>query len=246
MCVSYFEEIFQTFSPDDIAGIIVEGLPANSGILIPPPGYMEGLRSICDKYGIMFLVDEVYSGFGRTGKFLAVENWNVIPDIVCLGKAMGSGLPISAVAAKAEIINQCDFLGAGAQGSFSGNIASCTASIATIELIKEEGLLGKASRVGEYMKGRLDELAERYERIGDIRGIGLMIGLELVKDRYRKVPGTEEAQRVQQNALGRGLLISRVGRYGNVIRMSPHLVTTREQADTGLEILEDSLKSAIV
>ena len=243
-CLSYFDEIFNSFSPEDIAAVIVEGLPANSGVLVPPPGYIQGLRDICREHGIMFLVDEVFTGFGKTGKMLAMENWNVVPDIVALGKSMGGGLPISAVAARAEIIDRCDLLALGTQGSFSGNVVSCAAAIATMEVIREEGLLGKAARLGAEMKRRLEELADRYELIGDVRGIGLMLGLELVKDRRRKIPATDEAELVLQHAYRKGLLISRCGRYGNVLRMTPHLVVTNEQLDFALEVLEDSLRLA--
>jgi 4-aminobutyrate aminotransferase/(S)-3-amino-2-methylpropionate transaminase len=242
-CLSYFDEIFDSFSPEDIAAVIVEGIPANSGVLIPPPGYVQGLRSICKEHGIMFIVDEVFTGFGKTGKFLAVENWDVIPDIVALGKSMGGGSPISAVAAKAEIIDQCDLLALGTQGSFSGNVVSCAAAIATMKVIREERLLKKATRLGAEMKSRLEELTDSYEIIGDVRGIGLMLGLELVKDRREKIPATDEAELVIQHAYRKGLLISRSGRHRNVLRMTPHLVVTKEQLDFGLNVIEESLRS---
>jgi len=244
-CLSYFDEILNTFSPEDIAAVILEGLPANGGILIPPLGYIQGLRSICNEHGIMFLVDEVFSGFGKTGKFLAIENWNVAPDIVCMGKAMGGGLPISAVATRDDVIDRCDFLALGTQGSFSGNIVSCAAAIATMNVIQAEGLLEKAFRLGVHMKRRLEELAERHEVIGDTRGIGLINGIELVKDK-KKTPATELAELILQEAFRRGLLITRCGRYGNVLRMTPHLVTTKEQIDLGLDIFEESMMRALL
>jgi len=245
-CLSYFDEIFDSFSPEEIAAVIVEGIPANSGVLIPPPGYLQGLRDVCKEQGIMLLVDEVFSGFGKTGKMLAVENWGVVPDIVALGKSMGGGMPISAVATSAEVIDQCGSIARGTVGSFSGNMVSCAAAIATMEVIQEEGLLEKASKLGAYIKERLEEFADRYDLIGDVRGIGLLMGVELVKDRKTKIPATEEAQRIRQYAYKKGLIIGSVGRYGNrnVLRMTPHLVVTREQVDFGLEILEESLRSA--
>jgi len=245
-CLSYFDEIFDSFSPEEIAAIIFESIPANSGVLVPPPGYIQGLGDLCKEHGIMLLADEVFSGFGKTGKMLAVENWDVVPDIVALGKSMGGGLPISAVATDAKIIDQCGAIARGTVGSFSGNVVSCAAAIATMEVIQEEKLLEKASRLGVYIKKRLKELAERYELIGDIREIGLMIGIELVKDKKIKIPATDQAESIQLYAYKKGLLIRRVGRYGyrNVLRMTPHLVTTKEQVDVGLEILEESLKIA--
>jgi 4-aminobutyrate aminotransferase-like enzyme len=190
----------------------------------------------------MYLVDEVFSGFGKTGKILAVENWNVVPDIVCLGKSMGGGLPISAVATSSEIIDECDFLALGTQGSFSGNVISCAATIATMEVIKEERLLEKASRHGSYIMKRLVELSEKYEIIGDVRGLGLMLGIELVENRKTKVPANIKAKEIQNMAYKKGLLLSKVGRYENILRLTPHLVATEKQIDLGLEILEEAIK----
>jgi 4-aminobutyrate aminotransferase-like enzyme len=212
--------------------------------LVPPPGYLEGLKKLCEEHEIMFMVDEVFSGFGKTGKFLSIENWNLTPDIVCLGKSMGGGLPISAVVAKSEIIDRCNFLTHGTQGSFSGNVVSCAASIATMKVIQDEDLLGRARNLGIYIKKRLEEFYEMYPIIGDVRGLGLMIGLELVTDRKKKVPATENAEYIQQQALKNGLLISRVGHHKNVIRMTPHLDVTDKQLDLSLEILEASFKNA--
>lgn len=244
-CLSYFDEIFDSFSPEEIAAVIVEGIPANSGVLVPPAGYLKGLRDVCKEHGIMLLVDEVFSGFGKTGKMLAVENWDVVPDIVALGKSMGGGLPISAVATSAEVIDKCGSIARGTVGSFSGNVVSCVAAIATMEVINEEGLLEKATRLGVGMKQRLEEFAERYEVIGDVRGIGLLMGIELVKDRKTKIPATEQARRIQQYSRKKGLLIRTSGRYGhrNVLRLTPHMVVTEEQLDFGLDVLEEAFKS---
>ncbi|MBQ04643.1 hypothetical protein CL673_08090 [Candidatus Bathyarchaeota archaeon] len=247
VCLSYFEEIFESYYPEEIVGIIIEGLPANSGVLAPPPGYLKGLRKMCDEKGILLLVDEVFSGFGKTGKFLSVENWDIVPDIVCLGKSMGGGLPISAVATSSDIIDKCGSIARGTVGSFSGNIVSCVAATAVLEVMQEEQLLAKASRQGLMIKKRLNELSERFENIGDIRGIGFMLGIELVEDRKTKNPANELANRIVDNAYRKGLLIRSMGRYGNnnVIRLTPHLVTTEEQIDAGLSILEESFKLAI-
>ncbi len=247
MCLSYFREIFESYYPEEIVGIIIEGLPANSGVLAPPPGYLQGLRKICDENGILLLVDEVFSGFGKTGKFLSVENWDIVPDIVCLGKSMGGGLPISAVATSSDIIDKSGSIARGTVGSFSGNVVSCAAAIATLEVMGEEKLLEKASRQGLMIRQRLNELSERFENIGDIRGIGFMIGIELVEDRETKAPANDLADRIVDNAYRKGLLIRSMGRYGNknVIRLTPHLVTTKEQIEVGLSILEESFESAI-
>jgi 4-aminobutyrate aminotransferase-like enzyme len=245
-CLAYFEEIFESVSSENIAGIIAEGLPANSGVIVPPPGYMEGLRALSKEKGIMLLIDEVFSGFGKTGKMLAVENWSVNPDIVILGKSMGGGLPISAVATSGDVIENCGSLARGRVGSFSGNVVSCAASIATMEVIKEERLFENAQKVGAYLKVKLEELAQRYDIIGDVRGINLMVGIELVKDLRKKIPATDEAKKIQESAYRKGLLIGRFGRYGNILRMTPYLATTEQQVNVAFEILNDSFKSSLV
>jgi 4-aminobutyrate aminotransferase/(S)-3-amino-2-methylpropionate transaminase len=244
-CLNYFREIFESYHPDQIVGVIIEGLPANSGVLVPPTGYLQGLKKICEENGLLLLVDEVFSGFGKTGKFLSVENWDIVPDIVCLGKSMGGGLPISAVATSADIIDKSGSIARGTVGSFSGQIIGCVAAIATMEIIQEEKLLERSQKIGNTIKKRFIELSEQHEIIGDIRGVGSMIGIELVKDRKTKAPANEYVSKVVEHAYRSGLLIGGYGRYGNrnVIRLTPHLVTTDEQVEIALEILEDSLKS---
>jgi 4-aminobutyrate aminotransferase len=237
-CIEYFEELFLSFSPDKIAGILFEGIPANGGVLVPPDEYYQRLRSLSEINGILLIADEVFSGFGKTGKFLAVDHWDISPDVVCLGKSMGGGFPISAVATRREIIDKCMFLSSGTVGSFSGSIVSCAAAIATLETMEKENLLLNATNQGNYLLKRLDELSEKIDLIGDVRGKGLMIGIELVKDRKSKEPATKEAETVQKMAYEKGLLVSNVGAYKNVIRLIPHLVVTRKEIDIGLEILE--------
>jgi 4-aminobutyrate aminotransferase len=180
----------------------------------------------------------VFSGFGKTGKFLAIDHWDISPDIVCLGKSMGGGFPISAVATRSEIIDKCTFLSDGTIGSFSGNNVSCAAALATIETMEKEDLLLNSTNMGYYLLKRLNEISEEIDLIGDVRGKGLMIGIELVKDRKSKEPAIKEAETVQKRAYEKGLLVSTVGAYRNVIRLVPHLIVTQKEIDTGLEILE--------
>ncbi len=241
-CLKFFDEIFQSFSHEDIAGIILEGLPAD-GILTPPKGYLKGLRSLCDRYEILFIVDEVFSGFGKTGKFLAVENWGIIPDIVCLGKTMGGGLPISAVATSRDIIDDSDFLKQGTQGSFSGNAVSCASAIATMEVMEDENLLEKAEKFGLIINQRLSEFAENNEYVGDVRGLGFMQSIELVEDKYKKIPSEKKAKQVVNYAFKNGVLINTCGRNRNVVRLIPHLVVKETQILKGLEIIEKALKT---
>ena len=242
-CIDYFKELFLSFSPDKIAGILFEGIPANGGVLVPPNDYYQQLQSLSEKNGIQLIDDEVFSGFGKTGKFLAVDHWDITPDIVCLGKSMGGGFPISAVATRSEIIDKCMFLSDGTLGSFSGSIVSCAATLATIETMEKDELLSNASNLGNYLLKRLHELSEKIDLIGDVRGRGLMIGIELVKDRESKEPAIKEAETVQRKSYENGLLVSKVGAYRNVIRLIPHLVITRGEIDIGLEILEEAFSS---
>jgi 4-aminobutyrate aminotransferase-like enzyme len=243
-CLAYFKEIFDSYDPDDITGIIFEGIPANSGVMIPPDGYLQGLRSICDENDLMLMVDEVFSGFGKTGKFLAVENWGIVPDIVALGKSMGGGMPISAVATTSEVIDNCGSIARGTVGSFSGNDVSCMSAIATMEIIQKEQLLENASELGKYMRDRIIEFSDTHDLIGDIRAKGFMIGIELVNDRNTKEPANKETEEICFEAYKKGLLIRSFGRYGNnnVIRMTPHLITNREQCDFALDVLEEAIK----
>jgi 4-aminobutyrate aminotransferase len=194
------------------------------------------LRALCDRYGILLVDDEIQSGMGRTGRWFAIEHWDVVPDIVCTAKALASGLPLAAMIARRDIMTWPY----GAHGStFGGNPVSCAAASATLDVIEEEGLLENAAHLGERMLGRLKQLAETSRIIGDVRGLGLMIGVELVKDKRTKAMGVEEAEAVMQGCFRRGLMVLSCG--PNSIRFAPPLMITEEQGDTALDIFEEAV-----
>jgi 4-aminobutyrate aminotransferase len=194
------------------------------------------LRKLCDKHGILLVADEVQSGMGRTGKMFAMEHWGVVPDIVCLAKGIASGMPLGAIIARAEIMDW----GPGSHAStFGGNPISCVAALETIKLI-EEGLMENASVVGDHLKSRLNELMGRHKLIGDVRGLGLMIGMELVRDRATKEAANTERDEIVQSCFRRGLLMLGCGM--STLRFCPPLVITTEQADTAVAIIDDVLK----
>jgi 4-aminobutyrate aminotransferase-like enzyme len=241
-CLEYIKNLFETVAlPDQIAGLLMEPVLLNGGVYIPPDEYMRGIINFCGENGVQFIADEVYSGLGVTGEFLAVDHWRITPDILCLGKAMGGGYPVAAVATKREITDGTRG-GVVFTGTFAGNLVGCAAGTATLEYIKKSDLMSNARDLGGYLLRSLGELSERKESIGDIRGKGLIIGVELVKDIGTKEPASEEASSVIGRALENGLLLRKYGRYRNVLIMTPPLTLSREQADAALEILEKVVK----
>ena len=237
-CVSYIEEeLFKrTVPPEEVAAIVVEPIQGEGGMVVPPPEYHQRLRELTRKYGILLIVDEVQAGMGRTGKMFAIEHWNVEPDIITVAKGIASGMPLGAMIARSELVDW----GPGAHAStFGGNPVSCAAALETIRLL-ENRLVKNAAQVGEYLKSELFELAERYPLIGDVRGAGLMMGVELVKDRATRVPATEERNKIVQKAFRRGLLLLGCGESG--IRFTPALVVRKKEVDLAIEIFERCLK----
>jgi 4-aminobutyrate aminotransferase len=221
---------------DEVAAIFVEPVQGEGGYIVPPPSWLSRLRALCDKYGILLIADEVQSGIGRTGKMFATEHWGVEPDIICSAKALASGMPVSAMIARDEIMNWP----AGAHGStFGGNPVCCAAALATLDVIEEERLMENAIRVGQRLLDNLRELAYESRLIGDVRGRGLMIGVEMVKDKETKSMAKEEANQVVLECFRRGLLLLPCG--PNSIRFSPPLVITETQADAAFEIFAQSL-----
>lgn len=237
-CLRAIEEVWfaRAIAPEEVAAIFVEPVQGEGGYVVPPPGWLSGLRALCDRYGILLVADEVQSGMGRTGKMWAVEHWGVEPDILCVGKALASGMPVSAMIARAEIMSWP----AGAHGStFGGNPVCCAAAQATLDVIEEEGLLDNANRIGQRIMTGLRELAEESWLIGDVRGLGLMIGVELVQDKETKLPATQVADSVVKECFKRGLLLLPCG--PNSVRFSPPLILTESQADLAVEIFADAL-----
>jgi len=223
---------------EDLAGLIVEPIQSDGGDIVPPQGYLDELKKLADKYGMLFVVDEVKVGFGRTGKMFGIQHSAAIPDIVVVGKPIASGMPLSACVCKGEIL---DTLVGTHLVTTGGNPVSCAAGLATIDVIEKEKLADNAARVGDYMKKRFSEMAKTHDLIGDVRGAGLIVGVELVKKRETKEPASREAAKFCYQAWKNRLLTAYVGLNSNVIEITPPLILTMDQAENGLRIFEQTL-----
>ena len=240
-CADYMEDFFiGHVAPENTAAVIVEPIQGEGGFVTPPPEYFPRLQKICAKYEIPLIIDEVQSGAGRTGKFFAIEHWGIEPDIITLAKSFAGGMPLSAVIGKKELMEAPHVGGLG--GTYSGNPVSCAAALAVLDIFFEDGLLETAQALGETLLEKFTDLQKQYEIIGDVRGKGPMLGMELVKDRVTKEPATQAAKKLVQLCYDKGLIILSCGTYGNVIRTLMPLVITPEELDKGLSILEESLK----
>lgn len=238
--VRYIEEqVFgRLVSPDEVAGIIIEPIQGEGGYVVPPADFFPALRNLCDQHGILLIADEVQSGMGRTGKWWAIENFNVEPDIVCTAKGIASGVPLGAIIARKRVMTWPK----GSHGNtYGGNPIACVAAIATIDLIQDQ-YLENATVLGKYTLSRCLEMMKAHPSIGEVRGIGLMIGVEFVKDRTRKDRATELRDRIVDLAFEYGLLTLGCGR--NTIRISPPLSITKKEVDEGLAIFEEAIKIA--
>lgn len=238
--VDFIENVlFQRVMPaDDCAAVLVEPIQGEGGYVVPPDGFFPALRELCDKHGILLIVDEVQSGVGRTGKWWAVENWDVEPDIVCFAKGIASGMPLGGILARESVMDWPT----GAHGNtFGGNPVSCNAGIATLDLI-ENGYMQNASEMGEYVMDALEEIQVRHPSIGEVRGIGLMIGVEFVKDKATKEPAPELRNFVEEEAFRTGLITLGCGK--STLRIAPPLVLDRKLADEALTIIENAVTKA--
>jgi 4-aminobutyrate aminotransferase len=223
-----------------VAAVVVEPIQGEGGYLVPPDGFLASLRALCDRHGMLLIFDEVQSGIGRTGKMFASQHWGVTPDIMALAKGLGSGLPIGATVARRRYMEQWK---RGAHGNtFGGNPLCCAAALATLELVEREYAANAAS-VGEYFIARLQELKERHPCIGDVRGKGLMIGMELVTDRATKAPARALCDAVLTRAFHQGLLLLACGQ--STVRFIPPLMVNRGHVDEALKMLEAALKEAL-
>lgn len=237
-CVDYLEHTLfkKTVPPEEVAAIIVEPIQGEGGYIVPPPGYHQKLRALTEKYGILLIADEVQSGMGRTGKMFAIEHWEVEPDIIVAAKGIASGLPLGAMIARADLM---DWEPGSHANTFGGNPVACAAALETLRLL-EKKLLKNASVVGDYLRAKLNELSRRFPLIGDVRGIGLMIGIELVRDRETKEPAQRERDQIIAQAFKRGLLLLGCGESG--IRFCPPLVVSKRHVDLAVEILEECFR----
>ncbi len=236
-CVDAIERLYfqKLVPPDEVAAIVVEPIQGEGGYLVPPAEFLPKLRALCDRHGILLVADEVQCGMGRTGTLFACAQAGVAPDIVVLAKGIASGLPLGAMIARSDLMTWEP----GAHAStFGGNPVACAAALATLDLL-EEGLLENAARVGAYLLGRLKAFTSTSRLVGEVRGVGLMIGMELVRNRTSREPATRERDMVVEQAFRRGLLL--LGCGASSIRFSPPLVVTREEADEAVRIVGDCL-----
>ncbi len=220
----------------EVAAFIAEPVMGEGGIIPPPYEYFKMVKELLDEYGILFIVDEVQSGFGRTGKLFAIEHYGVEPDIMALAKGIADGFPLSACISRADIGDS--FEPGDHLSTFGGNPVSAAAALANIDFMLEEKLPEKASEKGAYVMKRLSEMEEDYEIIGDVRGKGLMIGLELVKDPRKRTPAKDETRKIRDVAREKGVLFGSGGVKGCVLRIQPPLVIEKNQIDRALDILD--------
>jgi 4-aminobutyrate aminotransferase len=236
-CLNYLEDqvLVHLVSPDEVAAIVVEPIQGEGGYLVPPKVFHDRLRALTEKHGILLIVDEVQSGMGRTGKMFASEHFGLQPDIMSIAKGIASGLPLGVTAARSTVM---DWTPGAHASTFGGNPVSCAAALATITLLKDQ-LIANAASVGEHLIAGLRELQQRHPLIGDVRGKGLMIGIELVRDHQTKERATTERDRVVDKMFARGVLVLGAGR--NTIRLSPPLVLTKPQADACVQALDGAI-----
>jgi 4-aminobutyrate aminotransferase / (S)-3-amino-2-methylpropionate transaminase / 5-aminovalerate transaminase len=228
---------------ETVAAIVVEPVQGEGGFIPAPPGFMEGLRSICDREGILLVVDEVQTGFGRTGRMFAVEHFDIEPDLITVAKSIAAGLPLSGVVGKAEIM---DAMGDGAVGgTYVGNPVALAAAVAVLDVFEEEGLVERAQRIGDTIRARMLSWQERFEAIGDVRGLGAMLAVEYVADRETKEPAPGIASRVAEEAAIRGLLLLKAGVHSNCNRVLCPLVITDAELEEGLGAWEEALEAVL-
>ena len=238
--MSHLEELFATHvQADKIAAIVVEPVLGEGGFVVPPPNFLPQLRGLADRHGILLVVDEIQTGLGRTGRMFAIEHYGVEPDLMIVAKSIAAGLPVSAVVGAREVM---DALPEGALGgTYVGNPVACAAALAVLDVMQEERLVARAAVLGERMLTRFRRLQERSPLVGDVRGLGAMVAMELVRDRSAKEPAARETSEIIRRALARGVLILRAGIFNNVIRVLTPLVITDAQLDEALTILEDAV-----
>jgi 4-aminobutyrate aminotransferase/(S)-3-amino-2-methylpropionate transaminase len=225
-------------NPEAVACVVAEPVQGEGGFIAPPPGYFQELVKICRENGILFVADEIQSGMGRTGTMFAIEHWGVEPDLITVAKSMGAGMPIAAVVGRKEIMDAVHPWGLG--GTYGGNPVASAAALAVLEVFEEEDMLGKAKALGKKLNERLEAFRKKYKIVGEIRGLGAMLGLTLVKGEKRE-PAADEAKKLAAFCLERGLIILVCGTYSNVVRVLVPFVITDAQLEKGLSILEQGL-----
>jgi 4-aminobutyrate aminotransferase/(S)-3-amino-2-methylpropionate transaminase len=239
-CARHLEDTFKrVVANEEVAAVIAEPVLGEGGFIAPPPDYFKVLVDLCHKYGVLFIADEVQSGFGRTGAMFASERYGIEPDVLVTAKSLGGGLPLAAVTGRAEIMDAPAPGGLG--GTFAGNPLSCAAALAVLDLFEHEDLLTRANELGDQFQRRARDWQRRWPLVGDVRGLGGMQAIELVQSQETKAPAAEETKQITQYCYEHGLITITAGTYSNVIRVLVPLVATKEQIDEGLDVLESAL-----
>lgn len=240
-CLEALEGFFRvTAAPEDCAAIVVEPVQGEGGFIVPTPGFLKGLRAICDKYGILLIIDEVQTGFGRTGEMFAIQHDGIAPDLMVVAKSLCGGMPLSGVVGRTEIM---DSVATGAiGGTYGGNPMSCAAALAVFDIFREEKLVAAGKRIGETVKKRFDGFAAKYPIVGDSRGLGAMRAIELVSDKKTKAPlAPARVKEILHACEDKGLIVIKAGVHDNVIRTLMPLVISDEDLNRGLDILDETL-----
>ncbi len=233
-CLNELRYLFATQTPpDEVAAVLIESVLGEGGYVIPPKKFMQGLRALCDEYGLLLILDEVQSGFGRTGQWFAFEHFGIVPDIVVMAKGLASGMPLSAIAARKELMDK--WIPGTHGGTYTGNAVACAAAVATIQVLREEKLIENAAKMGEVLLDGLSELQSRHAVIGEVRGLGLMVAAEFGAPRQ---PDTQAAKTIRQKAQEQKLLLLTCGPYDNIIRFVPPLVVNQQQVEEALQVIE--------
>jgi 4-aminobutyrate aminotransferase / (S)-3-amino-2-methylpropionate transaminase / 5-aminovalerate transaminase len=228
-------------APENVAAIVFEPVQGEGGFIPATREFAQGLREICDEHGIVLVCDEVQTGFARTGRFFAIEHYDVEPDLITVAKSIAMGLPLSGVLGKAAIMDAP--VDGGVGGTYVGNPVAQAAAVAVLDVIEDEGLVERATAIGETMRARMESWQARWPQVGDVRGVGAMLAIELVGE--GKAPAPELASRVVNEALNRGLLLLKAGVHGNCIRVLTPLVITDAELDEALHVWESALEAAL-
>jgi 4-aminobutyrate aminotransferase len=234
------EQLFTTISPPEVtSGILVEAIQSDAGVIVPPPDFMPALRALCDKYDLFLVDDEVKIGMGRTGRLWGCQLTDTDPDVMIIGKGIASGISMSATVAPAEVL---DAVVAGHAFTTAGSPVACAAALATFDIVRDENLAQNATDQGDLIMSSIREMAERHHLIGEVRGAGLIIGVELVRDHVTKEPATKECAKLVLRCAQLGLLVHYVGNLGNVVEITPPLILTAAEAADGVDIFERALR----
>lgn len=243
--IEQFEQfLISEVAPETIAAVVMEPVQGEGGFIVPDQAFVQRVYEICQENGIVFVADEIQTGFGRTGSYFAMEHFGIVPDLVTISKSMGAGVPISGVVGRKEIMNVSAPGELG--GTYSGSPLGCKAALAVLEIIEEEQLNERAKVIGDKVMDKFQQLSDRFKQVDGIRGLGAMCALEIVHDKVSKTPDKELTGRIIQEAINRGLLLLSAGVFGNVIRILMPLTITDEQLEEGIAILEEAVEAVLV